>query len=105
MKRTLVLENGIVVGGRVCYRELSLTDDGTLRIEGQDLGGGEYEFARTVPPESVAALRVTLALPDAVPLLEALAHHFQPPIGMTHRLEIAIAEAGIESQFWSRYGE
>lgn len=60
-------------------RSLGLRPDGTLVIEGQDLGRGveefwgksECEFARSVEPDSVNLLRAAAGIGDG-PLLEAI---------------------------------
>lgn len=89
-------------------RSICLESDGSLVIEGHDLGPGvsdswgasEYEFARTVGPAGVAELRRAADLGDA-PLLEAIRDRF----GDTSRLERFLQDHRIESSLWSRIGD
>ena len=91
-------------------RELHAKEDGTLVIEGHDLGSGvsdfwgdgltEYEFTRTLSPAAVAELRLSLGIGDA-PLLEALGSRFET----TGELEEYLKVNGIETTFWSRVGD
>lgn len=91
-------------------RTISVDDDGSLIIEGHDLGGSvgdsfgggssEYEFARTIRPEAVARLKELSGVSD-VNVLEALRDRF----GSTFALEEFLDENGIESSFWSRIGD
>ncbi len=109
MRLTLVVmnrrdEKGSLLG------ELHADQDGTLVIEGHDLGSGvsdfwgdgltEYEFARTLSPAAVAELRLSLGIGDA-PLLEALGSRFQT----TGALEEYLKTNEIETTFWSRVGD
>jgi hypothetical protein len=91
-------------------RELHVDKDGTLIIEGHDLGSGvsnfwgdgltEYEFTRTLSPAAVAELRLSLGVAEA-PLLEALGSQFET----TGALEEYLKVNGIETTFWSRVGD
>ena len=91
-------------------RALRANEDGTVEISGQDFGSGvsdfwgdgltEYEFIRTLSPDAVAALRLSLDIGDA-PLLEALGFRFET----TDALEDYLQVNGIETTFWSRVGE
>ncbi|MET0863901.1 MAG: hypothetical protein ABWZ98_06165 [Nakamurella sp.] len=91
-------------------RTISLDDDGSLVIEGQDLGSGvgdfwgggfsEYEFARTIRREGVARLKELSGVGDAN-VLESLRDRF----GSTRAMETFLEENGIESSFWSRVGD
>ncbi|MGI9157903.1 MAG: hypothetical protein ACR2FG_14930 [Marmoricola sp.] len=92
-------ENGSVT------RAVRLLDDGSMRIEGHDLGPGvtrffaghsEYEFARTLPPASVAALVRALGIADG-DLLPDLRSRF----ATTADLEAYVRERDIESELWS----
>ena len=84
--------------------------DGSLVIEGQDLGSGvsdfwgaglsEYEFTRTLSTAAVTELRRALGIGEA-PLLEAVASRFKT----TGDLESYLKATGIESTFWSRVGD
>ncbi len=96
-----------------CRRSVSLLDDGSLQIEGHDLGRGvenfwgsgldEYEFSRTVPPDGVIRLRAILDLGDGDDLLGTLHARYGRP-GGTRELEQLLRDRGIESQFWNRVG-
>jgi hypothetical protein len=92
------------------YRAIHLADDGSLVIEGQDMGSGvsdffgagfsEYEFYRTVRPTGVAQLGELVGI-GRVNILDGLREHF----GTTRALEQFLEENGIESEFWSRVGD
>jgi len=92
------------------YRAIHLEDDGSLVIEGQDIGSGvgdffggensEYEFFRTVRPQDVARLRRLADVGDAN-LLDSLRDRFDS----TRSLETFLEQHGIESDFWSRVGD
>lgn len=109
MDETVVMENTRDERGSF-YRALRLQDDGSLVIEGQDLGRGvsdfwgdglsEYEFARTVAPSDVAQLRAAAALDDSN-LLQALKSRFKT----TSALETFLSDHSIETTFWSRVGD
>lgn len=96
-------------GGSSFHRWVTLHDDGSLTIEGHDLGdtprdalgGGEYEFCRRVTPAGVARFRQVLGLPADAPLLPALRARFE----RTADIEQALAEAHIDTDFWSRVGD
>ena len=98
-------------GDGVSARWVTLTEDGDLLVEGQDLGPGvalffggqEYEFARTVRAADVPALRQALHLDDEDDLLAALAERYEGR--GTSELEQFIQDAGIASEFWSRVGD
>lgn len=89
-------------------REVRLLDDGSVRIEGHDIGPGverffgdnEYEFARSLPPSSVAKLLRALGIADD-DLLPALRSRF----ATTAELEAYVSEHDIDSDFWSRSGD
>lgn len=91
-------------------RELHAEEDGTLTIEGHDLGSGvsnfwgdgmtEYEFTRTLSVAAVAQLRLSLGIDDTQ-LLEILRSRFET----THALEEYLEANGIETTFWSRVGD
>jgi hypothetical protein len=76
-RRTLVVQNIRDERGWL-RRELHAEEDGSLVIEGQDLGSGvsdfwgegmgEYEFTRTVSPAAVAELRLSLGIGDDLSL-------------------------------------
>lgn len=109
MSETVDMENTRDERGSF-YRALRLQEDGSLVIEGHDIGRGvsdfwgaessEYEFARTVAPSAVAQLRVAAALDDSN-LLQALKSRF----GTTAELETFLSDHGIETTFWSRVGD
>jgi len=109
VKQTLVFSQGPGERGS-SYRAIHLEDDGSLVIEGQDVGSGvgdffgggysEYEFFRTVRPTGVAKLGELVGLGD-VNILDGLREHF----GTTRALEQFLEENGIESHFWSRVGD
>lgn len=95
-----------------CVRRVSLAPDGSLRLEGHDLGPfvqqffghSEYEFVRTVSPAGVDQLRRELGLGPDDDLLSTLAARFQGP-GGSNLLEKFLAAKGIESEFWNRIGD
>ncbi len=92
------------------HLQASLWPDGTLRIEGQDLGGGvrqffgsdfdEYEWAWTIRSEDVPQLVDALAAGDDV--LAALRLRFlgEAAAGLQPFLD----EHGIPYETWSRVG-
>lgn len=92
-------------------RSVSLDPDGTLRIEGHDMGAGpeafwgdtEYEFERTVRPGDVERLRDVLGLGTGDDLIAVLAARFNGS-GGSLRLEQLLKAEGIPSEFWSRIG-
>lgn len=96
-------------GATTSFRAVTLNDDGSLLIEGQDLGAlpeqlfgsREYEFERTVDATGVRRLRQVLGIAPDEPLLPALRARF----ATTHELERAIEDAGIDSRFWCRSGD
>jgi len=93
------------------WRAVTYDGDGTLRIEGHDLGPGvedfwgsgytEYEFERMLRPPEVERLRDLLGLGPGENLLEVLATRFEA----TSAIEKYLEEHGLESEFWSRVGE
>ena len=95
-----------------CVRTVSLAPDGSLRLEGHDLGPfvqqffghSEYEFVRTVSPSGVDQLRRELSLGPDADLIGALAAKFHGP-GGSNLLEKFLAAKGIESEFWNRIGD
>jgi hypothetical protein len=87
-------------------------EDGSLVIEGQDLGPGverafgegytEYEWAWTIPPDAVEATIVALGGGDGegvLTLLQGYAAHGERDPGSHLR------EAGVPIEFWSRVGD
>ncbi|WP_267326045.1 hypothetical protein [Mycolicibacterium mucogenicum] len=96
-------------GGTWFNRWVTLHDDGSMSIEGQDLGdaplnafgGREYEFSRAVSPSGVMRFRELLDCAPSEPLLPALRSRFTS----TGQIEEALQEAGIDSEFWSRVGD
>ena len=95
-----------------CVRSVSLAPDGSLRLEGHDLGPfverffgqSEYEFVRTVSPSGVDQLRRELSLGPDEDLISTLATRFQGPGGSSLLVKF-LAAKGIESEFWSRVGD
>ena len=89
----------------------SLSDDGTLTIEGQDLGDGveqcfgpenrEYEWAWTIQSSNVPKLRLALDARDDV--LAAMAAKFSNDA--TFDFDAFIEDQDIPYEFWSRIGE
>jgi hypothetical protein len=104
-RRTLVVQNIRDERGW-SRRELHADEDGSLVIEGHDLGSGvsdfwgqgmgQYEFTRTVSPAGVVELRLSMGIGDA-PLLESLGSRFST----TRALEEYLEAKGIETEFWS----
>jgi hypothetical protein len=95
-----------------CVRWVSLTPDGSLRLEGHDLGPmvqqffghSEYEFVRSVPASGVDRLRNALGLGTDDDLIATLAAQFQGE-GGSSRLEKFFESQAIESEFWNRIGD
>lgn len=91
------------------YRAVSLTDDGGLAIEGQDLGRGvervfgcnEYEFVRRLSADDTNQLRSLLGVPIDGDLLAAIAGRF----ASTRDLEAFAGDHGISGKFWNRIGD
>lgn len=96
-------------------RRLIVHDDGSLVLEGHDLGPGverfwgrgntEYEFSRTVAPDGVRHLRAVLEIDDTDPdaLAAALRERFARP-GGSPDFEKTLVANDITSEFWSRVG-
>ena len=109
VRRTVVMEDSQDFRGWQ-RRELHEEANGSLVIEGQDLGSGvsdfwgggqtEYEFTRTIAPPAVGALRLALQIGDT-PLLEVLEMRFET----TSDFEAYLTANGIETSFWSRVGD
>ena len=93
------------------YLTASLLSDGTLKIEGQDLGEGvervfgpnncEYEWSYTIQPPDVLAL--ASALGDGGNVLFALRKRFSGDDAAD--LKQFMDEHGIRYAFWSRVGD
>ena len=93
------------------YLDARLLDDGSVSIQGQDLGAGverafgsgnsEYEWAWTVRPEHVAELLSALDSGDDV--LAALARRFSGDAAAG--LQPFLVEHGIPYESWSRIGD
>ncbi len=94
-------------GSRHLWAKLSA--DGTLTIEGQDLGAGveqffgysEYEWARTIRPQDVRKLAV--ALDAGGDVLAALAKRYKDDSSFI--LESFLDANGIHYESWSRIGD
>lgn len=92
------------------WRGVSLSEDGSLAIEGQDLGKipegfwgeYEYEFSRTLSPAETATLRGLLHVPDGGDLVAVLAERFTTSSTIE---AFVVQEHGIPGQFWSRVGD
>jgi hypothetical protein len=93
-------------------RTLTLRDDGSLLLEGHDLGRGvsdifgcsEYEFVRTIAPDQVGWLRRALGLDEGDDLGSVLADRFAGR-GGSSAFEQYLNEQQIASEFWSRIGD
>lgn len=93
------------------YRAVHFDEDGSLTIEGHDMGPGvelifgdgitEYEFTRTVDEAEVLKLREAMGLGAESPLLALLRSKF----ATTSALEDFLDDKEIKSEFWSRMGE
>jgi hypothetical protein len=93
------------------YMDASLSDDGTLTIEGQDLGGGvqqlfgtgnyEYEWAWTIQSSNVPKLRSALDAGEDV--LAALAARFSKDAAAN--LKSFLDDQAIPYESWSRIGD
>ncbi|TVQ39769.1 MAG: hypothetical protein EA370_04435 [Wenzhouxiangella sp.] len=88
-----------------------LKDDGTILIEGHDLGPGvdvflgagmtEYEWALSIKPPGVRALKMALACDDDV--LAALGQRFSGDASAD--LQPFLDSNDVPYEFWSRLGE
>ena len=88
----------------------TLSTDGTLTVQGQDLGGGveqvwgsgcmEYEWAETVQSPDIARLAAALGSAD---VLAALAKRYSDDPAFI--LKSFLDERGIPYKFWSRVGD
>lgn len=87
-----------------------LAADGSLSVEGQDLGKrveefwgegqSEYEWSYTLGPDAVAALKAALGGQE---VLAALAERFSGD--QYSKLRPFMESQGIEFAFWSRVGD
>jgi hypothetical protein len=94
-------------------RTLTLREDGSLVLEGQDLGRGvsdvfgkdidEYEFARTVAADRVDELLRVLGVSGDDDRRATLEERFARP-GGSHAFELFLTDHGIRSEFWNRIG-
>lgn len=95
------------------YLGATLTADGTLRIEGQDLGVGveqvfgpgnrEYEWAWTIRPSNVAKLGEALNAGKNVGVLAALEQRFSGEAAAG--LQTFLDEHDVPYESWSRIGD
>lgn len=84
--------------------------DGSLVIEGQDLGpatwlvsgDGEYEWRRTIASQDLLGFRALLDIPDAADLLDALEQHWSG--ANSHELERRLRESQHPSGLWTWSG-
>lgn len=93
------------------YRAVHYDEDGSVTIEGHDLGPGvemvfgdgvtEYEFTRTIEAEQVVALRDALKIGAEIPLLSYLKSKFKT----TSDLEDFLDSNDIRCEIWSRFGD
>ena len=89
-------------------RRLHWYADGSLAVEGHDIGAGverffgnsEYEFWRRYSPDEARSILESVDLPGLEPLTE-ISQHF----ASTHALEEHAKALGIEGAFWSRVGD
>lgn len=109
--RTVVLREERSAHGSYHLRA-SLRDDGSLVIEGQDLGAApesfwgsaEYEWTLGVAPEQVPGLTAALGgTPGEDDPLELLAERFREDERYASRS--FLEEAGVAFEFWSRVGD
>jgi hypothetical protein len=94
-------------------RTLTLREDGSLVLEGHDLGQGvsnvfgeglnEYEFARTVAADQVDELRRLLGVSGDDDLRATLEDRFARR-GGSHAFEQFLEANGVASEFWNRIG-
>jgi hypothetical protein len=111
MERTVELYSEEDARGGTRQVWLRLTDDGTLILEGQDLGGAvglafrgssEYEWGWALAPDRVGELLGKLDVPaDSPDLLNAVG---QQVMNLERDdIQNEFREAGAE--FWSRHGD
>ncbi|TVQ30924.1 MAG: hypothetical protein EA370_13325 [Wenzhouxiangella sp.] len=89
----------------------SLHDDGTIVVEGRDLGPAveaffgpgmtEYEWALSISPPGVEVLKMALACDDNV--LTALRDQFSGDAAA--KLQSFLDDNAVPYEFWSRAGE
>lgn len=106
--RTVTLRNSRDgLGSR--YLGATLATDGSIRIEGQDLGDGveqifgcrEYEWSWTIPPHAVVTLSAALGAGDDV--LAALQKRFSSDDAA--ELQPFLDANGVAYESWSRIGD
>jgi hypothetical protein len=106
--RTLVLKD-VTTADDVMWRAVRLDGDGSLTIEGHDLGPDveeffgcrEYEFTRRFSKQEAAALRGLLGVTRRADVLAAIGERFTA----TNELERFAESHGITGTFWSRTGD
>lgn len=108
MSRKVQLRNE-VHGNDRRYLDASITENGNLLIEGQDLGpstspvssDGEYEWRHTISAEHLPALLQLLDSPRDAEVLDVLANHWTGTA--SYELETRIRESNIPSDVssWS----
>lgn len=94
------------------HRTVTLRGDGSLVLEGQDLGRGvsdifgykEYEFVRTIAADQVPEVRRMLGVTRDKELRAALEERFARP-GGSRGFEQSLEAHNIPSEFWSRIGD
>ncbi len=94
------------------YLSASLSENGTLLIEGQDLGSGveahfgrgerEYEWAWTIRPQDVPKLALALGV-KTEDVLEGLAAEFSGDAAAG--LKLFLDAGSIPHEVWSRVGD
>jgi hypothetical protein len=93
-------------------RRITLNSDGSLVLDGHDLGPGvqavlgrdEYEFDRTLSRSGVARLSAALGVVDDAGLRTELQTRFARP-GGSRAFEAFLEAESIPSHFWSRAGD
>lgn len=87
--------------------DASLAPDGSLRINGQDLGpvtktvspDGEYEYGYVIAAENVPALLIALGGQEGADVIDVLENHWSG--AASYGLEQAIRSSGVPYDFWN----
>lgn len=90
------------------FVDVDLGQDGSLRIQGQDLNpanpfGGEYEYAMTVRPADVPLIVAALGGEPGADVLALMREHARAIVGQGESR--FLKGLGIDYEFWSRVGD
>ncbi|MBX7430633.1 hypothetical protein JDV09_00695 [Mycobacterium sp. Y57] len=87
--------------------DATLQPDGSLRIDGQDLGpvtepvspDGEYEYGYTIAAQDVPAMVIALGGQHGTDIIDLLEHHWSG--AQSYGLGAAIRSSGVPHHFWN----